>query len=351
MNSLMTIWRQVRRNARDEDNHGVLVQLLEILALRALHGIGPNYYLMAGFASRSLPWQLKATHRSAAAYHRWLAEVNPPAYRKISQNKLAEKALLRLMHIPATELLGYFHPRQGVDGTGAPLRSCGDFIALLEGIDDSSLVVKPLEGLGGAGVRVLDIDRSRTPLHLHDRSTGERFALTPGFDLHRAFFGPSDEGWLVERYFIQHRALAALNASSVNTIRMWVRRRDRSAPASCIGGYLRMGRQGSVVDNQSSGGLVCPVDNRSGVLAKAHRGIPERQLYARHPDSDAQIEGVALPYWEEARDLAARTLECFPGMYFGGLDIAIGPQGPVIVELNPSPDKEGAAFMQIAFPG
>ena len=350
MNSLMTIWRQVRRNAREEDNHGVLVQLLQILALRALHGIGPRYYLMAGFASRSLPWTLKKSHRSAAAYHRWLEDVNPPAYRKISQNKLVEKSLLRLMQVPATDFLGYYHPHQGVDSAGAPLRSCADFITMLEGIDDASLVVKPLEGLGGAGVRVLDIDRSQAPPRLDDRATGERLVLSPDLDLHLALFGASEEGWLVERYFEQHPALGSLNDSSVNTIRMWVRRSSRSAPAVCIGGYLRIGRRGSVVDNQSSGGLVCPIESSSGVLGKAHAGIPERRLYASHPDTDAQIEGVTLPFWQEARDLAIRTLECFPEMYFCGLDIAIGARGPVIVELNPSPDKEGAAFMQIAFP-
>ena len=38
---------------------------------------------------------------------------------------------------------------------------------------------------------------------------------------------------------------------------------------------------------------------------------------------------------------------CFQGLKFAGVDVAVGPGGPVIVELNVNPDREGAAFTDI----
>ena len=45
--------------------------------------------------------------------------------------------------------------------------------------------------------------------------------------------------------------------------------------------------------------------------------------------------------------LAEQSLMCFQGLKFAGVDVAVGPDGPVIVELNVNPDREGAAFTDI----
>lgn len=347
---LQHVLRLIRKNAQDPQNLGSVAQMMEMLRLRALNGIGPNYYLLAGFSAKDLPWALKASHKSAAAYKKWINAKNPPLYRKISQNKLAECAVLHLMKIPTTRYLGFLNLHCGVTQNGKHLRDSTDLLNLLTESGCKTIVCKPLEGSGGKGIRVFNVESSNgESMTLQDRVSGETIRL----DKTEKNLDPllrSDEGWILEDYFEQHPTIARINPSSVNTIRMWVARRSNRSKAECIAGYLRIGRSGAVVDNQSSGGVVCPIDFATGVLGKTQSGTVERLLFTSHPDHGAAIEGVTIPFWEACKALAETALTAFPEMYFCGLDIAVGPAGPVIIELNPSPDKEGAAFMQIPFP-
>ena len=106
-----------------------------------------------------------------------------------------------------------------------------------------------------------------------------------------------------------------------------------------------MGRAGSIVDNQSAGGIVAKVDTKSGILSAGSDGLPDYSYYEVHPDSKVQLQGLTVPFWDEAKQLAEQALSVFPNLRFAGLDIAIGKTAPCVVELNVSPDKEGAAFM------
>ena len=102
-----------------------------------------------------------------------------------------------------------------------------------------------------------------------------------------------------------------------------------------------------MVDNQSSGGIVAPINLETGVLAAAIDGLPTRESWSSHPDTGSPIEGQKPPFFEEAKKLAERCISCFPGLSFAGVDVAVGEEGPVIIELNVSPDREGAAFTDI----
>ena len=73
-------------------------------------------------------------------------------------------------------------------------------------------------------------------------------------------------------------------------------------------------------------------------------GLPTRVLYPSHPDHGAPVEGRELPFWDEAKSLAESCLTAFPNLEFAGMDIAVSGNGPVVVEINASPDREGAAF-------
>ena len=337
------------QNGRDAQNIGATQQVWEMAKLRVFHGIGPNYYLLAGFCAKDIPWELKASHKSAAAYKAWIDAKNPKLYRKISQNKLAESAMLHFMHIPATRHLGFLHPDIGVDVNGRDLKTVGELAQMLISAHETAVVFKPLEGHGGYGIRVFDVAVSDAGVTLADRISREEFELAESNDGANQLLENAD-GWIIEAYFVQHPVVAAINPTSVNTIRMWVGNDKETNVPRCIAGYLRIGRDGAVVDNQSSGGIVCPIDMQTGVLKITQSGTPERRLYTHHPDHGAAIEGVSLPHWAACQRLAEHALHAFPHMNFCGLDIAIGEDGPVIVELNPSPDKEGAAFMQIPFP-
>jgi glutathione synthase/RimK-type ligase-like ATP-grasp enzyme len=86
---------------------------------------------------------------------------------------------------------------------------------------------------------------------------------------------------------------------------------------------------------------------RTGTLKAAMDGTARRQEFPAHPDHGAQIEGVQIPYFAESLALAAHSVLAFPGIRFAGVDVAISQNGPSVIELNTSPDRIGAAFVEV----
>ncbi|GGD68965.1 sugar-transfer associated ATP-grasp domain-containing protein [Lacimicrobium alkaliphilum] len=310
-------------------------------------GLGPRYFVVAGMARQGFAEQDKWQHISAKEYYAALKILNPPQYRKLTQSKLSEKALYKLMHFPTPELFGYFHPYKGFDNTGKPLTDAAQFEALMSAHIDSILCIKPIEGWGGAGVmagRILQDDNEQQPVFqpLHSKQQMNASELINNC----RGKAPMAE-FVLEAYIQQSEQFMALNPDSVNTLRIWVL---ESSPgqAQVIGAYLRVGRAGSAIDNASAGGIMCPVRLIDG---KVEPGLtkytPHRDDITQHPDHDAPLAGVTLEQWQQIKSFACKVLVRLPYTRFAGLDVTMTAQGPVLVETNVAPDKDGAAHANI----
>jgi hypothetical protein len=91
---------------------------------------------------------------------------------------------------------------------------------------------------------------------------------------------------------------------------------------------------GEVRDNTAAGGMFYGVDVTSGRLTfGAKRGTSE--VFVRHPRTDEVAQDFVLPCWDEAVALCktahTRLGSTYPTL---GWDVAITPQGPVLVEMN-----------------
>jgi hypothetical protein len=255
---------------------------------------------------------------------------------------VVEKAVLTLFGLPTPRFLGFHHTLRGRTATGQPLRTAADLEALLAGLEGERVCFKAVEGFGGGGFAALRIERRDGALVLVHPLSGEIRSLADWCrHLER-----SPDGWLLEEYLPQHPVLAALNPDSLNTLRLWTLRRgdDFVVP----GAFLRVGRAGSQVDNTSAGGLACPIDVASGRIAVALDLTLARNEHPRHPDTGAGLVGVTIPHWQRCVELAGAALSAFPHMNFAGLDVAVAPDGPRVIELNVYPDKQGAAHMDFS---
>jgi Sugar-transfer associated ATP-grasp len=340
LNKLEQVLKLTRQRAA-EGHLSFGCQLLEMAALRMLRGVGPRYYHTAGFWRREIPWRDKLDHPSAREYRRVVRAYNPPLYRKLSQNKIAEKAILALFQLPTPRFLGRINRTAGLDHRNRPLICVEDLANLIYAEAADRLVFKKLEGYGGKGVQIAQIQRGSNifcrPVNRKD--------FMPLADYCEQVLELADSGdWLVEEYFNQHPALASLNPTSVNTVRIWILEKMGGAKSQMVTAYTRIGRVNMFVDNASSGGIVAPIDLSTGVLNAARDAHAERRIYPVHPDHGAAILGVALPYWKQIQVLARRALRAFPQLHFAGLDVAVGESGPVVLELNVSPDREAAAY-------
>jgi hypothetical protein len=107
-----------------------------------------------------------------------------------------------------------------------------------------------------------------------------------------------------------------------------------------IGAQIRFGVGDSFVDNISSGGIGVGIDLKTGVLSSTAYDIKSRK-YSRHPISSMLFDGFQIPFWQDTLELARKVQLCFTMYRLLGLDIAITPNGPCLIEINDSHDNVG----------
>ena len=180
-------------------------------------------------------------------------------------------------------------------------------------------ILKPITGGGGADVfRIVSSDGVV-------RVNGEPTDLAVFCKSFRAHH-------ILQAFIQQHDALAALNASSVNTLRLLTVRDEHGArPLSAV---LKAGSVGGWIDNVQRGGLAVLVDLKRGALRG--RGIlsPGNPTVAAHPDSGVVLDGYAVPHLDAAVRAACAFHEDLYGFHSIGWDIAITDDGPLIIEGN-----------------
>lgn len=136
--------------------------------------------------------------------------------------------------------------------------------------------------------------------------------------------------YIIQRRLVQHEALSRINPSCVNTVRIITIIGQQSQEPRIFAHFLRLGVN-SPVDNRATGGMAVRIDE-DGMLRG--NGISHQGQYKRHPVTEFEFEGYHLPFWSELKQLvidAHLVLKHIPTI---GWDVAITPDGPVLVEAN-----------------
>ena len=166
---------------------------------------------------------------------------------------------------------------------------------------------------GGKGVHYLD--------------SGKQSLYTQLMDI----MSSTKEDIVIQRPLKQHAALAAINASSVNTIRV-ISLLSKNG-VKCYSTILRMGIDGSKVDNASSGGITCGITPEGKLKKTAYK--PSGEKYDVHPTSGVVFEGYTIPGIKEVWETVNRAHKKFPHFRLVSWDFAIDTDGhPVMIEAN-----------------
>ena len=274
----------------------------------ALYGLGPSTY--ADYLPDYLQYRITlATNRNV-----W-----PILHDKLLFDAFAAP------HLPVSRLLG-------AATAGAYLRVAHGFDVerWLQELDDGhDFVIKPLQGGGGddiefvrgvsAGVATLNGER------MHHDALALRFRALAHHGLYRRI--------------AQHPGLAELHPRSTNTLRVHVYR-DQVVGARVFGAAVRVGvARSAPVDNFNKGAISVDVDPETGVTGRGvSRGAHgRREEHHVHPETGVALSGLAVPYWAEARAALLAFHERFPAFDLVGWDVAITPDGFVIIEGNHNP--------------
>ena len=187
------------------------------------------------------------------------------------------------------------------------------------------IIVKPTLGKGGAGICLCYIESDELVVK-GTTATGKLEC-----------FGDSSPAVLQE-FVKQHEELDVIS-TSINTVRI-VTLLTIKKDVVIIGAYMRFGVGDNFVDNVSNGGLAVAIDKEKGTLMKYGYDF-NSQVHDRHPTTKKKFFGFKVPMWKSILTPAETTQYHFNYFKLFGHDIAITPEGPVIIELNAIYDNVG----------
>lgn len=197
-------------------------------------------------------------------------------------------------------------------------------------------VCKPVDGIMGADVFLLKIEHGEILIN-HVKATLETLKSR------------LSARYLLQTRITQHQALAQLHPESVNTLRLITFNNDGKVELFLAA--LRIGTNGKTTDNWAGGGILVAVNHEKGLLHTDGYFKPAfGQRIQQHPDTGIVFDGFAVPYFEQAVALATRLHEGLPGLHSVGWDLAITPDGPVIIEGNDDWDGNLAMVLVPDFP-
>jgi len=194
---------------------------------------------------------------------------------------------------------------------------------LTPGVDPAGreLVAKPADGEGGDGVAMLgafaDAADLAARLPAAVKALGGVTVIQPRIGV--------------------HPRLRDLALNALPTVRVVTILDEAGAPEVVSATFRFASDPAAQVDNMKAGGLIAAVDLDGGTLGLACRGYGGSD-HAAHPVTGAEIVGQALPDWPAVKALAVRAhAEAFADYALIGWDIAMTPDGPLLIEGNGKP--------------
>ncbi len=135
---------------------------------------------------------------------------------------------------------------------------------------------------------------------------------------------------LVEEQIVQHPYLAEYCAGTVNTTR--ITSYFDGDKVHLLVRVQKFGR-GSVSDQFSWGGFFTMLDENGHSVGRGHQGKNDT-FYEVHPESKKSIVDFQVPLWDEVVKLIDEVARVVPSVPYVGWDVAVGPQGPLLIEGN-----------------
>jgi len=304
------------------------LSLEALRARRAPQQVGLSEYFAYGLwspglddvaRSRFIGWRKSAVLDQA---------LNAPSSRVLANDKLVSYSVLQQQGLPMPEPLATYTASGRTVGRERPLRTLDEVRAYLhEAV--YPFYVKPISAGYGRGVLGVS-DRDGAELCLMD---GKRLAID---ELLASFRFAPFGGMLFQRPLRAHPSIQALTGTAaVSCVRFICFVTPSGTQVHTAFWKVATGK--NMLDNFSHGdygNLLAAVDLHSGRIERAIRQLGPGGEVQRHPDTQTEVVGFQLPDWEAAKALVLRASVHFPGLRLQNWDVALCPEGPVLVEIN-----------------
>lgn len=184
--------------------------------------------------------------------------------------------------------------------------------------DKDYIMVKPLDLSCGKGIEKIKVSE-REPHELYE-------------------YLVKNNKPLVEEVVVQDETMNLLSSYSVNTIRVITILKDDKLHV--VSGGIRMGKQGSFVDNFNNGGISTVYDFKTGIIL-SDGFDKDRNVFETVPESGVRLKGFQIPRWNEVLDMLEEAARVVPQVGYVGWDVCISKDyGPLLIEGNSYPSQD-----------
>lgn len=195
--------------------------------------------------------------------------------------------------------------------------------AALAQLGNTRLFCKETAGECGAGIFILEITDGQLSIKGEPITASELEARIMGAE------------YLFQEMVEQHPDMAKLYGGSINTLRLLTVRSMKDGQLHLMPSILRIGANGSFVDNTSQGGIAVGFDLQTGQLHPYGFFKPQFGKKTEvHPNSGIRFADFRIPFLKEAEEMALHFHSMLDDIQSVGWDIAIGPDGPIFIEGN-----------------
>jgi hypothetical protein len=247
-------------------------------------------------------------------------------------DKIASTTYLAAFGLPTIPIVAIYAPRL-TRGAAHVLRSRADLERFLAREDVYPLFGKPADGFQSLGsIALRQAHRESDELETINGTAIRRDDFLDDVCLHY------DGGYIFERFMAPHPDASRLYGERLGTTRI-VTLCDADGPQIFRASWKIPSGQNTADNFWRSGNLLAKIDVDSGAVEKAVSGAGfETKFETHHPDTGAPLIGAAVPCWADVKEVAlegARVMRHVPML---GWDLGSAAEGPVIVEMNETPD-------------
>jgi hypothetical protein len=329
MQRLLVLWRKTGQSGAKLR----IKQFFEVVWLSGTKELSPGEYWV---------YDLHMQAKNNAAIESYLpskvyfSSVLPKLNNKLVISYLQNKWLFFLhfkeQGLPTPSCFGIFHHKSGFLKGGNPLREA-DFLTFISENELASFIVKPIAGTSGKDVHRVIVSQTETGQYFFIKD--RRFGINGLFTfLSERIIATKNCGFLIQEFIEQHPQLAVISPSAAMNIRIVTLMRP-TGDVVVTSASTRIGRAGSVVSNAGSGGLLAKLDLDTGVIVRCRSNAYIDAIEMnRHPDTQNQIVGEKIPFWQESLDLCCQAARLIPEANSIGWDVLVTSNGPILLEGN-----------------
>jgi len=283
-----------------------------------------DYVLYRLFDSPGLDDAAKREFLSDSIHWNIVSQVCNLSWQIVTEDKFLSYAYLDRLGFPTPKTVAVLDPGSRTYGNVPTLRNPEDLRSFLKGTAIFPLFAKPNHGLGSYGAAIIKgVDGN----DLH-------FESADSHSIEESFTRLTKGGAFILQEIVKNHADILAIAPNLATIRVMNFIHDGTLRTPfCL---IKLPASSSIADNYwRTGNMLASINPETGRIERAVRGkgLTLETLEA-HPETGQPFLGLQIPHWDKVVTMNRQCAFSFDAIKFQSADIAVTPDGPLMVEVN-----------------